>query len=106
MNYIFGSFLRELEYQNVTLKQPDLDRVESITDILTEFEAHGGDITNIDYNVGGRTCTIAVTCLELVIRYPEDRALYDAIELADRFEFKQVAGSEDNLIQLTLTINI
>lgn len=105
MNYIFGSFIRELGYKNITLKQSDLDRFEEMSDILVEFESSGSEITDIDYDVEPGVCKIIVRCPELIIRHSEDRALYNAIEMADKFEFRQITGDEDGEIQLTLTIN-
>lgn len=106
MNYIFGSFTRELEHQGVVLKQSDLDRLEDMSDILVDFEEPNGGITDIDYDVKPGVCKIIVRCPELVIRHSEDRVLYDVIEMADEFEFRQVSGDEEDEIQLTLTINV
>ena len=106
MNYIFGSFVRELEHQGVVLKQSDLDRFEDMSDILVDFESPNGDITSIDYDIKPGACKIIVRCPELVIRHSEDRTLYAVIEMADKFEFRQVAGEEEDEIQLTLTINV
>lgn len=106
MNYIFGSFVRELEHQRDILKQSDLDRFEDMSDILVDFESPNGDITSIDYNIKPGACEIIVRCPELVIRHSEDRTLYAVIEMADKFEFRQVAGEEEDEIQLTLTINV
>lgn len=106
MNYIFGSFVRELEYQGVVLKRSDLDRFENMSDILVDFESPNGDITSIDYDIKPGVCEIIVRCSELVIRHSEDRALYDVIEMADKLEFRQVTGEKEDETQLTLTINV
>jgi len=108
MNYIFGSFVRELEYQGIIPKQSDLDRIEDMSDILVGFEGSNENInvTDIDYSVEPGVCKIIVQCPEIVIKYQEDRDLYDVIEMADKFEFRQVAGEGEGEIQLTLTINV
>lgn len=110
MNYVFGGLVREFEYKNVKPTQKVLDKLEDMTDILVDFEEPSGDsaeIDSIDYDVKPEACEIYVKCPELVIKTPEDRALLEAIEMADKFEFKRIVEyDEGDGILLTLTVNM
>lgn len=109
MNYVFGGLVREFEYKNVKPTQKVLDKLEDMTDILVDFEEPGGDtaeIDRIDYDVKPEACEIYVKCPELVIKTQEDRALLEAIGMADRFEFKRMVEYDEDGILLTLTVNM
>lgn len=106
MNYVFGSMMRELEYKGVNATRSALERLEDISDTLVGFESSSEMITDIDYDIEPGVCKIYVICPELIIRSADDVAMYEAIEMADKFEFKQVVGDEEEKICLTLTVNI
>lgn len=107
MNYLFGSMQREFEYKNVEVGKEKLDRIEELTDILTDLEETMG-FEDVDYDIAQGECAITAICDELVVRTTEDRALYDAIEMADRFSCKQISipDAEDNGISITLIVNV
>lgn len=113
MNYLFGSLLREIEYQNVTVPKDKLDRLEEISDILVRVE-EPFETAELDYDVYPDRCDLTLICPEIVIKEPEEREFYDAVELADRFICKANDDVEtdglvcltEDMIVLRFTVNI
>lgn len=101
MNYVFGSLLREMEYQLVKIPKDKLDRIESITDILVALD-ESFETSDIDYDVYPDRCDITWICPEVVIKEPEEREFYEAVELSDMFMCKANDDVEtDGLVCLT-----
>lgn len=87
MNYLFKELLREVKSQNAQIPQDKLDKIEDITDILTQHE-ETFETTTLDYDIFPGWCSITMMCPEIVVKDKAEREFYEAVELADKFMCK------------------